>query len=74
MRLGVVEITDNPVVAHLDATGSISQRLFANDDVGVEPPNTAYAVTVALDGAEPEVRYVRIPHAAAGGTVDLSAL
>jgi len=74
MTLGHVVVGVDEIVVPLNASGSFSHTLLANDDVGVEPPNVSYEVTEAIDDVTPEVRYVRIPHTAAGGTIDLAAL
>lgn len=61
---------------YLDASGSVPAgfQLYANDDPGTTPTGTRYFVTLDIVGRPSSSAYVTVPHNAAGGTLDLSAL
>jgi hypothetical protein len=61
------------VKAYVDANGSISVMLDANDDTGTTPVGTAYYVTVEIVGAPTYSGYLVVPHASAP-TVGLDGL
>lgn len=64
-----------PIVADLDADGSISLTLAANDDTTTRPVGIPYLVVQLIDGVRFQY-YVTIPHTAGGDppTVDLATL
>jgi hypothetical protein len=62
------------LAATLNGSGQISQSLAANDDAGTAPANTTYTVTEALVDTPEREYQISVPHAAPGGTIDLSAL
>lgn len=71
MRNGVI-IVEAPIVAQLDATGSISASLAATDDTGTEPGGSGYLVEENIvNAARRATYYLPVPHG--GGTVDLAA-
>lgn len=61
-----------PVTVTLDAEGSFSIALAANDDPTTVPQGVRYGVTEQIVGAQPRDYFITIPHTAA--TVDLSTL
>ncbi len=62
-----------PVVAQLDANGSLSIPLAANTDLGTNPGDSYYIVREEITGQPRQQYSVRIPHDA-GSVLDLSAL
>lgn len=69
-----VIISNQPIIATLNGSGSISTTLVANDDTGTFPTGTFYLVTEQLIGAAHTEYEVVIPHSAVSGTIDISTL
>lgn len=63
-----------PVVAELDATGSIAVPLLANNDPTTTPIGSTYEVLEQIDGAPERSYTIVVPYTAPGGTVSLVAL
>lgn len=68
-----VVVAPAPIVVDLDASGSFSQTLLANDDTGTTPPGVMYGVTEQITGAEPRDYFITVP-SGLGATVDISTL
>lgn len=73
MENGGVIAPAGPSTVALSSTGTLSIALDANDDSGTLPSGVAYTVTEEVGDSVREYNVI-IPHAAAGGTIDLSVL
>lgn len=71
-QAGAPVASNAPVAVTLDAAGSFSVELWANDDPGTEPTGTFWEVLGIIDGQSFQQQYV-LSHSMAP-TVDLSQL
>ena len=72
MTNGGTTVLPSEVTAALDASGSISVTLVANDDTGTVPVDAKWRVTLRILGADEEEFFITVP--GGGGTVDLGTL
>lgn len=74
------DASTNPLTATLNGSGQISVNstvgivLIANDDTTTQPTGSTWVVTENITGSPSRTYDVVIPHAAPGGTIDLSQL
>jgi hypothetical protein len=78
---GTEVIDPTPIVGILNASGQLKDNtglnpftLVANDDAGTTPAGSTYLFVIQLDSAPLREGSAVVPHAAAGGTIDLSVL
>lgn len=74
MANGDVIIETTPLAVILNASGGFSVPLRANDDTATLPVGTQYVVIERVTSTSNREYAITIPHAAVGGTVDLSTL
>jgi hypothetical protein len=72
-QLGVGIVADDPITVTLNGSGQFSQTLVATDDTGTLPAGKGYKVTEAITGAPANIYRVRLPHTAAGATIDIAS-
>jgi hypothetical protein len=69
-----VVVSPVPVTVTLNALGSFSLPLAANDDAATTPAGTSYTVLERITSSSNREYSIVVPSAAPGGTVDLSTL
>lgn len=77
---GLIIIDTEPIVARLGAAGQLINSyggplvVVANDDPGTLPAGTSYAFLIETDAAPAHRFSAVVPHAAAGASIDITAL
>ncbi len=77
---GALQIDPVAMRGVLNAKGELQNEseapfvLYANDDAATEPTGSHYEFTLQLDGQPPRKFFANVPHTAAEGKIDLTAL